>query len=283
MGITEKILLGGHISTAGGISKSPERASVFHFGTMQIFSKNQRQWNAKALSEEEVSSFKKEVSKFGLRKMMVHASYLLNMGSSDALMKKKVGEALRIEVERANRMFVDYLVIHPGSSGGGSVRTAIANIHSQVNDAMSSSSHTVMLLETAAGQGNNLGFTFEQLAEMIDGITRKDLVGICFDTCHVFASGYDIKSPEGYAETMDHFSSQVGIKYLLGFHLNDSKGARGSRVDRHEQIGRGELGADGVANFINDSRLQNIPLVFETPKGEEGYADDIKILESVMR
>lgn len=283
MSVTDKILLGGHISTSGGVSLSPARASVFHFGTMQIFSKNQMQWKAKELPNSEVEGFINGCAEHKLRKMMIHASYLLNMGSSDPEMLKKVGDALLIEVERANLLKVDYLVVHPGSKGTGSEEVAIHNISEHVNRAIANSKFTKILLETAAGQGSNLGFTFEQLASMLDGIDRKDFVGICFDTCHVFAAGYDIKSPEGYEETMDKFDSQIGIEKLLGFHLNDSKKGMGSRIDRHEQIGDGMIGSDGIANLVNDTRFREVPMVFETPKGEEGYAKDIGVLESILR
>lgn len=283
MGVTDKILLGGHISTAGGISKSPSRAAEFNFGTMQIFSKNQMQWKAKPLPDSEVTGFVSEVERVKLRKMMVHASYLLNMGSSDPEMIKKVGDGLQLEVERANLLKIDYLVIHPGSKGTNSEEIAIKNIAEHINKSIEKSSFTKVLLETAAGQGTNLGHTFEQLASMLDIIERKKYVGICFDTCHVFAAGYDIKTAEGYAETMDKFDSQIGISRLLGFHLNDSKKGMGSRLDRHEQIGDGLLGSDGISNFVNDKRFRDVPMVFETPKGEEGYAQDIAVLETVMR
>ncbi len=283
MRITDRLLLGGHISTAGGISLSPGRAAVFNFKTMQIFSKNQMQWKAKELPEKEREGFIASCEKHKLRKMMIHSSYLLNMGSSDPELMKKVADALLIEVERANVLKVDYLIIHPGSKGKGTEEVAISNISDHVNRVIGQSEYTKILLETAAGQGSNLGYTFEQLASMLDGIERKEFVGICFDTCHVFAAGYDIKSPEGYAETMDKFDSVIGLDRLLGFHLNDSKREMGSRVDRHEQIGAGKLGADGISNFVNDTRFRDIPMVFETPKGEAGYAEDIKVLESVIK
>ncbi len=283
MKVTEKILLGGHISTAGGISNSPARAAEFGFRTLQVFSKNQMQWKAKPLPDKEIEGFRTESQKSGLRKMMVHASYLLNLGSADPDMTTKVKDALAIELDRANRLEISYLVLHPGSSVGSNEESAIKRISAMLNTVLHASRKTMILLETAAGQGSNVGYTFEQLARMIDGVDYKNKIGVCFDTCHVFASGYDIKSPEGYAETMNRFSSQVGWKYLLGFHLNDSKGALGSRIDRHEQIGKGKLGLEGISNFVNDRRLTEIPMVLETPKGEEGYADDIANIEKGIR
>ncbi|MGC8515662.1 MAG: deoxyribonuclease IV [Thermoplasmata archaeon] len=282
MNVTEKILLGGHISTSGGISKAPVRAAVFGFRTMQIFSKNQMQWNAKPLPDEEIAMFKSEYTKVGLRKTMSHASYLLNLGSPNKEMKVKVKDAMQLELSRANVLGIDYVILHPGSQKDTTERAAITQMSEILDSVLSASSFTKVLIENAAGQGSAIGYQFRQISEIIDGISQKDMIGVCIDTCHVFAAGYDVKTPEGYAETMDRFNSEVGLKYLLGFHLNDSKKEQGSRLDRHEQIGKGLLGLDGIKNFVNDKRFSDIPMVLETPKGEEGYADDIKAIESVM-
>jgi deoxyribonuclease-4 len=282
MNVNEMILLGGHISTSGGISKAPARAAVFGFRTMQVFSKNQMQWNAKPIPDEELTLFKSECAKFKLRKTMSHASYLLNLGSPNEVMKMKVKEAMQLELNRANNLGIDYLVLHPGSQKDTTEKAAISQMSELLDSTLSASHFTKVLIETAAGQGSAIGYKFGQLSKIIDGVGEKSRIGVCFDTCHVFAAGYDIKTPEGYAETMDQFSSEVGLKYLLGFHLNDSKKDIGSRVDRHEQIGKGLLGLSGIKNFVNDKRFHETPMVLETPKGEEGYSDDIKAIESVM-
>ncbi len=282
MKVTEKILLGGHISTSGGISNAPARAAVFGFRTMQIFSKNQMQWNAKPLADQEVTAFKSEYTRVGLRKTMSHASYLLNLGSPNEDMRVKVIDAMHLELSRANALGIDYVILHPGSQKDTTEKAAITQISEILNSTLSESRFTKVLIENAAGQGSAIGYQFRQLSEIIDGISQKDMIGVCIDTCHVFAAGYDVKTPEGYAETMDRFNSEVGLKFLLGFHLNDSKKKQGSRLDRHEQIGKGLLGLDGIKNFVNDKRFSDIPMVLETPKGEEGYADDIKAIESVM-
>jgi deoxyribonuclease-4 len=283
MGMLDEVILGGHISTSGGIYLSPERAAVFGFSSFQIFSKNQMQWKAKPIPPEDADKFVAGTRNGGFSKLMVHASYLLNMGTKDEELSAKVKNGLTEELRRADQLQIDYLVVHPGSAAGTGENSALRSISNMINSTFYDGMRVTLLLETAAGQGSTVGYRFEQLASMIDGVTEKKSVGICFDTCHVFASGYDIKSPNGYAETFDQFDSVIGRKYLKGFHLNDSKKEMGSRVDRHEQIGKGQLGLDGVSNFINDERLRELPMILETPSGEPGYPSDIKALESVFR
>lgn len=281
--ITDVLLLGGHISISGGVSNSPRRSEKFGFSTMQIFSKNQMQWKAKPISEDEVSTFKTEVKRTGLKKMMIHGSYLLNMASSDNELREKVKSAILEEIRRADLLGIDYLVIHPGSGGKESSENgALKNVGTMVNECLESQGNASILLETGAGQGYTVGHKFEQLAAMMDYVDDRKRVAVCFDTCHVFAAGYDIKSPDGYRETMDQFSSIIGIERLKGFHLNDSKKDIGSRVDRHEQIGKGMLGITGISNFINDGRFRQTPFILETPKGEEGYGEDIASMIEVF-
>ncbi len=278
------ITLGGHVSTAGGLWNAPARAGRFGFSTFQIFSKNQMQWNARPIPEEERKSFIARTAEMKMQKIMIHASYLLNLATSKEPQREKTLNGFREELRRADALQVEYLVIHPGSAGDSTEKQAIRNISAGIHDSIGENQKVQILLETAAGQGSNVGYTFEQLAEMIDGAGDKERVGVCFDTCHVYASGYDIRSPEGYRETMDRFSSTIGFVRLRGIHLNDSKGARGSRLDRHEQIGKGSLGIDGISNVINDPRLSNVPMCLETPLGEEGYDMDIeKILGALNR
>jgi deoxyribonuclease-4 len=221
MNVTEKILLGGHISTSGGISKAPARAAVFGFRTMQIFSKNQMQWNAKPIPDQEVATFKSEYKRVGLHKTMSHASYLLNLGSPNMEMKAKVVDAMQLELSRANALGIDYLILHPGSQKDTTEKAAISQMSEILDSVLPESEFTKILIENAAGQGSAIGYQFRQLSEIIDGVGQKGMIGVCIDTCHVFAAGYDVKTPEGYAETMDRFNSEVGMKYLLGFHLNE--------------------------------------------------------------
>ncbi|MCL5804035.1 MAG: deoxyribonuclease IV, partial [Candidatus Thermoplasmatota archaeon] len=240
--LTERNLIGGHVSTAGGISKSPDRAAVFAFRTFQIFSKNQMQWKVKDLPEDEIRAFRNNVKAHKQEKLMSHASYLLNLGSNSPEMQNKVSDALTIELQRANALSIDYLILHPGSFSGSSENVAISQMSEILNAVLPGTEKTKILIETSAGQGSTLPYKFEQIAQIFDPITDRKKIGVCFDTCHVFAAGYDIKSRSGYEETMDSFNSIIGLQYLMGFHLNDSKKEMGSRVDRHEQIGSGQLG-----------------------------------------
>ncbi len=282
MSVTKKMLIGGHISTAGGIYLSAERAHNFSFRTFQIFSKNQMQWKAKPLAPDDVEKFRNEVKARNMKGIMVHASYLLNMGTPDQELRAKVIEAFGEEIRRADMLGIDYLTFHPGSSTGTTEKVALRNIADNLNHVITGDQKCTILLETSAGQGKTVGHTFEQLAEIIDQVQIKDKVGICFDTCHVFAAGYDIKSKSGYGETMDQFNSILGLDRLKGFHLNDTKKGLNSRVDRHEQIGDGMLGIDGISNFIKDPRLTERPMNLETPLGEGGYEKDLSILNAAL-
>lgn len=282
MSITEQLLIGGHISASGGVHLSPDRAAKFNFRTFQIFSKNQMQWKAKPLSEEDVRKFREEVKARKMTGIMIHASYLLNMATPKADLKSKVLDAFAEELRRADLLGIDYLTFHPGSANGTTERDALRSIAENLNELIDKKQECVILLETSAGQGKTVGHTFEQLAEIMDQVNYKDKVGICFDTCHVFAAGYDIKSKSGYGETMDNFKSVIGLEKLKGFHLNDSKKPINSRVDRHEQIGDGLLGLDGISNFIKDKRLWEKPMIMETPLGEEGYEKDLQNLEKIF-
>ena len=213
---------------------------------------------------------------------MRHGFSQPNLGSPDKEMKVKVKDAMQLELSRANALGIDYVILHPGSQKDTTEKAAMTQMSEILDSVLPDSEFTKVLIENAAGQGSAIGYQFRQLSEIIDGVSKKNMIGVCIDTCHVFAAGYDVKTPEGYAETMDRFNSEVGLKFLMGFHLNDSKKEQGSRLDRHEQIGKGLLGLDGIKNFVNDERFRDIPMVLETPKGEEGYADDIKAIESVM-
>ncbi len=281
MRITDEIRIGGHVSTSGGIYMAPERASRFSFKTFQIFSKNQMQWKARPLDAEDVKKFREAVKSFGFSGTMVHASYLLNMGTSDRELRAKVLEAFSMEIERADILGLDLLTFHPGSATGTTKETALRNIAENLNAVMKDDQHCTILLENAAGQGSTVGDDFHQIASIIDGIQLKDRIGVCLDTCHTWAAGYDIVSPEGYAETMDEFSSIIGMERLKGIHLNDSKKGRGSHVDRHEQIGLGTIGLPGIRNIVTDRRMRDVPMILETPLGEDGYQQDLDAINSI--
>ncbi|OWP55974.1 MAG: hypothetical protein B2I17_08310 [Thermoplasmatales archaeon B_DKE] len=277
-----KILLGGHVSTSGGISSAPDRSKSFGFRTFQVFSKNQMQWNAKPLDPQEVEKFREKNEMNSQEKIMVHASYLLNTGTSDPVLRSKVIDGFRVEIDRADTLGISNLVFHPGSRGKASLEQGIINVAETLNSVMNRNQHVNVLLETAAGQGGSIGHTFGQLGEILDRVEIKERIGVCFDTCHVWASGYDIRTAKGYDAVIQEFDDAIGLPRLKAFHLNDSKKGMGSHVDRHEQIGLGTLGVEGIANFVNDARFNSVPMVFETPKGEEGYDQDIAAVVSVM-
>jgi deoxyribonuclease-4 len=276
------LLLGGHMPTSGGVSLASDWASRFGFRTFQLFSKNQRQWNQKPLDPDEVKAFRKKTSENSQVRIMVHGSYLLNMGTSDPELRSNVLNAFRDEISRSDQLGVDYLVFHPGSRGKSTAQEGLTNVAVNLNEVISREQKVMILMETAAGQGGSIGHTFEQLGSIIDMVEAKEKVGICFDTCHVWAAGYDIRSPKGYESVMADFDGAIGLQKLKGFHLNDSKKERGSHVDRHEQIGKGTLGTEGVANFVNDPRLRGLPMNFETPLGVEGYEQDVSAVKSVL-
>lgn len=272
----EDLTLGGHMSTAGGVWNASTRAKEFGFKTFQIFSKNQMQWKARPIPDGEAKKFREEVSGAKQSKLMAHASYLLNLGSAKSELRDKSRDGLFEELRRCDLLAIENLVLHPGSASGTTEKAAIAGIASGISEGLSRTSNASVLIETAAGQGSAVGANFESLAEILDGIGDKGRTGICFDTCHVYASGYDIKDPGHYAETMDRFKSIVGLDRLRAFHLNDTKKGLGSRVDRHEQIGKGMIGIDGILNLLTDERLGGTPFVLETPLGEEGYGMDLE-------
>jgi deoxyribonuclease-4 len=273
---------GAHMSISGGLHKAFARGETAGCNTVQIFSKNQQQWRAKPLTEPEVGLFKAEQQRCGFEPLIVHDSYLINLASpNDELWAKSIA-AFGEELERCALLGIPYIVTHPGAHTGsgeeaGLLREAVA--FNQLFDAGIGAGVTV-LLETTAGQGSTLGYRFEQLARLMELITRTERLGVCVDTCHILAAGYDIRTPETYAATFDEFDRLVGIEHIKAFHLNDSQKDLGSRVDRHAHIGEGCIGLDGFRCLVNDARFADLPMILETPKGED-LAEDIVNLEKL--
>ncbi len=266
--------LGAHISAAGGAYKAFARASEIGCETMLIFTKSNRQWNAKPLSDEDVEAFKREALAWPhVHPVAVHASYLINIASPDKELWEKSYEALRIEVERAGALDIPFITFHPGSFVGGDEATGLANIARGVQRLLAETAETAaattVCLETMAGQGTNLGSSFEQLAQLLDQSGGGERLGVCFDTCHVFSAGYDIRTPETYAATMAEFDRVIGFEWLKVFHFNDSKHGLGEGKDRHEHIGRGQIGREGFASLVNDPRWSEHAAHLETPKTEK--------------
>ena len=264
------MILGAHMSIAGGYYRSLESGHENGCDCVQLFTKNNNQWRAKPISDEDVELFQAAKTKYGFQHTLSHASYLINMGSpKDDLWQKSI-DAMALELNRAHLLGVPLVVVHPGSfttstedDGICRIGEAIDIVHDTVGDIDSR-----LLLETTAGQGTNLGWRFEQLAAMLDACDSSDQIGICCDTCHMFAAGYAMDTIENWNDTWQQFDDIIGLDKLLAFHVNDSKKEFGSRKDRHEHIGQGFMGIEPFKNLMNDSRFEHIPMYLETAKGD---------------
>jgi deoxyribonuclease-4 len=278
------MLLGAHVSISGGVHKAPERGREVGCDCIQIFSKNQVQWDAKPISDQEAEGFKANMERFDIAEAVIHDSYLINLASPKKDSLKKSRKAFLDEMVRAQKLGVKHLIFHPGAHTGSGETKGLKTIAGSLNWARGEfgSMDVVFLLETTSGQGSVLGHSFEQIAKIIDMLDEPKGAGVCLDTCHSYAAGYDLKSSKGYEETFDLFDDEVGLERLKAMHLNDSKGKRGSRIDRHEQIGEGHLGDAGFRNLMNDTRFEKIPMVLETPAGEEKYAEELKKLRLMV-
>ncbi len=262
------ILIGAHESVAGGLFKAFARAEEHGAASIQIFTKNARGWKSKALTEEDVEAFRAEAARARIPSLS-HASYLINLGSEDAGIRAKSLDALEDELLRCDALGVPLLVVHPGTHGVRDRGLAlVAEALGEVRRRQPRSP-TRILLENTAGQGSSLGCRFEDLATILDALGRPGWLGVCLDTCHLFASGFDLRTPRGYEETLDRFATLVGLEQVRAFHLNDCKGPLGCRVDRHEDIGKGQLGAKAFEPLVNDGRFAGLPAVLETEEGSQ--------------
>jgi deoxyribonuclease-4 len=276
-------LIGAHISTKGGLHTVFERASAIKATALALFAKNSNQWKGKTLTAEDIAAFNE---KRHVRPILTHASYLINLATTNPEFHKKSIAAMIDELDRAERLGIHAVVLHPGAhlgAGPGSGLDQIARSLDQVHAAIPDH-RVVTLLETAAGQGSCLGCTYEELGRIISLVDDKRRVGICIDTCHVFAAGYDIRTRAGYEQMIDEVEKHVGVENVGGFHINDSKKGLGSRVDRHEHIGKGELGLDAFSFVVNDPRFARIPKLIETPKTVETLSDrkNLRLLRSLI-
>jgi len=277
--------LGAHMSVAGGVALAVERAQKVNSQALQIFTKNSNQWRGKAISEVEAEAFREARKSAGLVYAFSHDSYLINLASPDAVLWERSVEAFGDEVDRAELLGLDYVVFHPGAHVGSGISPGCARVAEGLNRVLDSRPQAKVkcLIENAAGQGSSLGRTFEELAEIRGPIEDKERVGFCFDTCHAFAAGYDLRAPESYASVMREFDSACGLENLLAFHVNDSKKGLDCRIDRHEHIGKGELGLDAFRSLLNDTRFRDRPMVLETPKSEDLHEDrrNLRVLRSL--
>ncbi|MBI4827725.1 MAG: deoxyribonuclease IV [Nitrospinae bacterium] len=275
---------GAHMSIAGGVERAVERGAKAGARAIQIFTKNNTQWKGKPIGEAEAAAFADNMARLKVAAVAAHDCYLINLAAPDPVISQKSRAAFLDEIERADLLNIPNLVFHPGSALNQSEPEGIARVAESLNWLITQrpASRVTLALETTAGQGSSLGWRFGQIAAIIERVERRERLGVCFDTCHVFAAGYPIDEPEGYERTMREFDAVIGLARLKLFHMNDSLRERGSRVDRHEHIGQGRIGLKGFRLLVNDPRFVNTPMILETPKDETGR-DDIINLRRLMR
>jgi deoxyribonuclease IV len=269
-------LFGAHMSIAGGYHKALLTAQEFRCDTVQLFTKNNNQWYARELLEEEVTLFRQTLRKTRLRFPMAHDCYLINLASPDETLYRKSIEAFVIEVQRSEMLGLRYLVAHPGAHMGSGEEKGLARVAAALDEVHGRCPGFAVkvLLETTAGQGSSLGWRFEHLASILKQVAEPERLGVCLDTCHVFAAGYALSPESEYQKTLKEFNRILGLKLLKAFHVNDSLKAFGSRVDRHAHIGQGQLGLEPFRLLVNDPRFRNRPMILETPK-EDDKADNL--------
>ncbi|MBU2444938.1 MAG: deoxyribonuclease IV [Bacteroidetes bacterium] len=281
-----KILLGAHTSISGGVDTAIDRAVKIKCSTIQIFTKNNNQWRAAPLTEETVRNYKNKLRLTKIKPVVAHDSYLINLCAKDETILIKSREAFIEELKRCELLSISFLNFHPGAHLGQGESDGIKIIAESLNIAHDQTPKFKVksMIETTAGQGTNIGYRFEQIRKIIDLVEDKKRLAVCIDTCHIFAGGYDIRTEKTYENTFDELKKIIGFKYLKAFHLNDSKKEFGSRVDRHEHIGKGYIGLNGFRFLMNDKRFENIPKILETPKGPEMLEDvmNMKVLRKLV-
>jgi deoxyribonuclease-4 len=263
------------MSIGGGVDKAFDRGEQVGCDAMQIFTKNSNQWRAAPLADEVVERYHRRQTETGITPVVAHSSYLLNLATPDDDLWHKSLDALVVELERCEVLRIPYLVIHPGSHMGSGEEAGIRRIAEALNGAHHRlpDARVKVTLETTAGQGDHLGYRFEQLAAMIEATEAGDRLAVCYDTCHTLSAGYDFRTAEGYADVFRQFDSIIGLDRLTVFHLNDSVKEAGSRRDRHAHIGEGYVGLDGFRRLVNDPRFENVPMLLETNKSEDMHED----------
>ena len=278
-------LIGAHVSAAGGVENAPARGTAINADAIQIFTANQNQWFPKEPGEENSKEYRKAMKKELPQMTISHASYLLNMGSPEEKKLNMSRRAFLSELDRCDACGVEYVVFHPGSHMKTDEKECLSRISESLNYCLDKrpDGEVTVLIENTAGQGTNVGFRFEHLIGIIEGVEKKDRMGVCFDTQHGFASGYDIRTEKGWKETFDEFDKTVDLKWLKAFHINDSKKEFGSRVDRHESIGKGLLTMETFWCLVNDDRFTELPMLLETPVDDPSeYAVEIELLRGLV-
>lgn len=285
--MTAEVRLGAHMSIAGGLPQAVVRAASVDATALQVFVKSASQWRARALAEGEAEAFRTATSAAGLAgHVIAHSSYLVNLASPDDVLWERSAAAFVEELQRCALLEIPWLVLHPGSHMGAGEDAGLARLVGALDVALDApaTEGTGVLLEITAGQGRCLGGSFEQIARVLDQVRHRERVGACFDTCHALAAGYEFRDARSYGETFAHLDRTIGLARLRAFHLNDSKGTLGSRVDRHAHIGRGEVGLESFRLLLNDARFRGLPMVIETEKGDDLAEDraNLAVLRSLL-
>ncbi|HWQ21172.1 MAG TPA: deoxyribonuclease IV [Clostridia bacterium] len=278
------MILGAHVSIAGGVANAPQNALDCTCDTFQIFTKSQLQWQAPPLSRDEIAAFKRGMRSGHLVPGTVHAAYLVNLAAREPALLAKSRDCMVSDLGRTERLGIPYLVVHPGAHRGQGAQKGIEVAARSLNFVFrhSRARRTMILLEATTGAGSVLGGTFEELAVIRAGCRFPARVGFCIDTCHIFGAGYDIRSREGYAATIHDLDRALGLDNVRAFHLNDSTGALGSKIDRHAEIGEGEIGLEPFRLLLSDTRFARTPGILETPGGDGAYARNLAVLRSLI-
>lgn len=277
--------VGAHVSAAGGVDQAPLRAKEIGANAFALFTKNQRQWKAKPLEAKVIADFKRKCAalSFTDQQILPHDSYLINLGHPEAEGLEKSREAFLDEMQRCEQLGIKLLNFHPGSHLNKiSTSECLAKIAESINITLDQTKEVVAVIENTAGQGSNLGFEFEQLAEIIDQVEDKSRVGVCIDTCHTFVAGYDLRTKEDCERTFKQFEEIVGYQYLRAMHLNDAKTDFGSKVDRHDSLGQGKIGIEAFKFIMQNPQFENIPLILETTNPEI-WDQEIGLLRSFIQ
>lgn len=274
------MLLGAHVPVAGGLHLAPERGQAIGAEAIQVFTRNQVQWNARPVGPEEADAFRGALTPSGVRTVLAHGSYLVNLASPDQTARARSLDAFVADMQRCHVLRIPYLVFHPGAHMGAGEAAGLDTVAGSLDQALDRGRGlaVTLLLEVTAGQGSALGHRFEHLATILQRVKRPGRLGICLDTCHLFAAGYDIATPRGYARTLRDLDRLVGLDRVKAFHLNDAKAGLGSRLDRHASIGRGRLGVATFRRLLRDRRFRGLPAVLETPGPLAAWKRELELL-----
>lgn len=278
-------LLGAHVPVAGGLHKAPENGHAIEAEAIQIFTRNQVQWKSKPVGPEEAATFRTALAASGVRMALAHGSYLINLAALDPDLLARSQDAFVADMERCHALGIAYLVFHPGAHMGAGEEAGIAAIARSLDGILARTAKLSVrpLLEVTAGQGSSLGHRFEHLTQILERVQARDRLGICLDTCHLFAAGYDITTVQGYEQTIDELDRAVGLTAVKAFHLNDAKKGLGSHLDRHAPIGQGTMGVETFRRIVNDRRFAGLPMVVETPGPISVWKKEVALLRSLRQ